>query len=65
MAISKNKNIQIQQIKGCSCILYDNEKCPTCLSLAYHNSIYEGLSSKEAMILFKERTLKAFERGLN
>ena len=53
---------------NCEIWIYPKEqkikKCPTCLSLAYHKSIYEGLSSAEAMILFKKRTLKAFERGL-
>jgi len=67
MTISKNKNIKIQEVKGCSCFLYGVEKCPTCKSINYHNSIYAGLNNKEQMILFKERTKKAFnkiERGL-
>ncbi len=60
---NKNQNIKIQEIRGCNCLLYGTEKCPTCKSVTYHNSIYEGLSNKDTIILFKERTLKAFERG--
>lgn len=37
------------------------KKCPTCLSLDYHDSIYKGLSNEEKLALFKKRTAKAFQ----
>ena len=37
-----------------------NKDCPTCKSLNYHNSIYKELNNKESLMLFRERTLKAF-----
>lgn len=70
MVISENKIFcncmiikQPKNKEGFTIYPYKN-KCSTCKSLAYHNSIYGGLSSNQAMKLYKERTLKAFERGL-
>ena len=48
----------------CSRWIYPEEqevkKCPTCLSLEHHKGIYGGLSSEEAMKLYKKRTAEAF-----
>jgi hypothetical protein len=35
---------------------YNDPTCTTCKSLSYHNSIYEGLSNKESLELYKKRT---------
>ena len=42
---------------------WDDSECPTCKSLNYHNSIYQGLESEEALQLYKQRTLMAFGGG--